>query len=238
MKRTSDEIDIQRRYYSATAHKYNHMHLQQGDEHFFALSFLVGIIDHFGFKSVLDVGSGTGRALLYIKERKPKILVKGIEPVEELRDVGHNSGLSKNELVAGDAMNVDFDDGAFDVVTEFGVLHHVRYPHLVVSEMLRVAKRAVFISDSNNFGHGNFTSRTIKQLLNFLGLWQVADLIKTGGRGYRISAGDGLSYSYSVFNNYKQVKNQCKSVHILNTTSGAINPYRSASHVALLGIKK
>ncbi len=238
MKKPTDEIDIQRRYYSETAHKYNDMHVQQGDEHFFALAFLVGVIDHFGFKSVLDVGSGTGRALLYIKERKPEIIVKGIEPVKELREIGHNMGLSKDELIEGDATNIEFDDGDFDVVTEFGVLHHVRHPHLVVSEMLRVAKRAVFISDSNNFGHGSFATRTIKQLLDSLGLWPAADFIKTGGKGYRVSEGDGLSYSYSVFNNYRQIERQCKSVHILDTMGGNINLYRSAAHVALFGLKK
>ncbi len=35
------EIDIQQRYYSATAHEYNSMHVNQEDEHFFALSFLL-----------------------------------------------------------------------------------------------------------------------------------------------------------------------------------------------------
>jgi hypothetical protein len=78
---------------------------------------------------------------------------------------------------------------------------------------------------------------SLQAAVNALGLWKVADFVKTGGKGYRISEGDGLSYSYSVFSDYKQIKDRCKSVHILNIT-GAINPYRSASHVALLGLKK
>jgi len=232
-----DEIAIQRRYYSETATRYNEMHFQEA-EHLFALSFFVGAINHFGLKSVLDVGSGTGRALLYIKERRPDITVKGIEPVRELREMGYNMGLSKEELIEGDATAIDFDDGDFDAVSEFGVLHHLRRPHVAVSEMLRVAKEAIFISDDNNFGAGNFALRTSKQLLNSLGLWRAANYVKTGGKGYTISEGDGLSYSYSVFNNYKQIKSQCKSVHLLNTRNGHINPYRSASHVALLGFKK
>ena len=63
-------------------------------------------------------------------------------------------------------------------------------------------------------------------------------IVKTKGKGYTISEGDGLAYSYSVFNSYKQIKAKCRSIHLLNTQDGLINPYRTASHVALLGIKK
>jgi hypothetical protein len=58
------------------------------------------------------------------------------------------------------------------------------------------------------------------------------------GKGYIVSEGDGIAYAYSVFNSYKQIQQECKSIHLLNTTPGGINPDRSASQVALLGIKK
>jgi SAM-dependent methyltransferase len=231
------ESEIQRHYYAETADKYNDMHLQGGDEHYFALALLAASIDHFKFQSILDVGAGTGRALLFLKNKRPELTVRGIEPVAELREVGYRSGLSQEELTEGDATSMQFEDGQFDVVCEFGVLHHIRRPEIAVSEMLRVARVAIFISDSNNFGQGSFALRTIKQLINGAGLWKAFDLIKTRGRGYTISEGDGLAYSYSVFNNYKQIKRYCKSIHILNTQDGNVNPYRSAGHVALLGLK-
>jgi ubiquinone/menaquinone biosynthesis C-methylase UbiE len=146
--------------------------------------------------------------------------------------------LSGDELIDGDATNLKFATGEFDLVCEFGVLHHIRNPALAIAEMLRVSNRAVFISDSNNFGQGSISSRLIKQVINLLGLWKFVDLIKTRGKGYTISEGDGLAYSYSVFNNYKQIQNQCENVHLLNTKDGFIDPYKTASHVALLGIKK
>ncbi len=71
-----------------------------------------------------------------------------------------------------------------------------------------------------------------------IGLWRVVDFIKTKGKGYTISEGDGLAYSYFVFNNYKQISGYCKPIHLLNTKDGGMNLYRTASHVALLGIKK
>src|SRR5207245_752348 len=105
----------------------------------------------------------------------------------------------------------------FDVVCEFAVLHHVKKPEVVIAEMLRVARKAIFISDSNNFGQGSFLRRSMKQALNALGLWKVANFFKTSGKNYIISDGDGLGYSYSVFNNYKQLQASCQRIHILNT---------------------
>ena len=232
------EIEIQRRYYAETANRYESMHLGQNDEHFFALSFMVGAIDYLGIHSILDIGSGTGRAIQYFKKIRPDLRVIGVEPVKELREIGYSKGLSEDELISGDATNLDFRDSDFDLVCEFGVLHHIRKPDLAVDEMLRVAKKAIFISDANNFGQGSMAARSIKQLINFIGLWKLADLLKTKGKGYMISEGDGLAYSYSVFNNYKQIQKQCKNIHLLNTRDGLINPYKTASHIALLGIKK
>lgn len=234
-----DEVQFQRNYYSTTAVKYDDMHVDanEKDEHFFALTFMIAALDYFEIQSILDIGSGTGRAIQYIKKKKPEVRVVGIEPVTELRQIGHEKGLSETELVDGDATELQFTDGEFDLVCEFGVLHHIKYHELAVSEMLRVARKAILISDSNNFGQGSFIARSIKQLINAFGLWNVADFIKTKGKGYTISEGDGLAYSYSVFNNYKQIQAQCKNIHLLNTNDGHINPYRTASHIALLGVK-
>lgn len=232
-----EEIEMQRGYYAATASQYDAMHVCDGDEHFLALSFLLGAIDFLKIRSILDVGSGTGRAVRYIKKYRPDIRMVALEPVEELRAVGYRHGLSDADLIDGDATNLAFRDGDFDLVCEVGVLHHVKEPNLVVSEMLQVAAKAVFISDSNNFGQGSPVQRLIKQLINRLGLWDFANLLKTKGKGYTVSAGDGIAYSYSVFNNYKQIEEKCSAVHLLNTQGGRYNFYKSASHVALLGLK-
>lgn len=237
MSNANKEIEIQRRYYAETAEQYNAMHINANDEHFFALSFLSGMLDYLNIQSVLDIGSGTGRAIFYLKQTKPSLRVIGIEPSQELRKIGYNNGLSGDELIDGDATDLGFSDGSHDLVCEFGVLHHIRKPDRAVSEMLRVAAKAIFISDSNNFGQGAPLSRLAKQLIDMIGLWKLADLIKTRGKGYTITEGDGLAYSYSVFNNYKQIQNECKTIHILNTIDGQPNLYRTASHIALLGVK-
>ena len=231
------QISIQRNYYAQTASMYDQMHVQQGDEHFFALCWLSSLINMYSIKSVLDVGSGTGRAISFLHEWHPSVRVVGVEPVTELREQGHKNGIPADCLINGDAMSLDFKDGEFDLVCEFGALHHMPKPQKAVSEMLRVGSKAIFVSDSNNFGQGSLLARTIKQLINKLGLWKAYDFLATKGKRYHISDGDGLFYSYSVFNDYNLIKESCNSVHVLNTQNAGHNLYKTSSHVALLGLK-
>lgn len=232
-----NEIEIQREYYTNTAEFYNDMHVNYEDEHFFALRFMESIVDFYNIRSILDIGAGTGRTAQYLKNKYPHLKIVSVEPVYALRKIGYENGLSEEELVEGDATNLRFSNKEFDLVCEFGVLHHIQTPSIAVKEMLRVSRIGIFISDSNNFGQGAYVARTLKQILNAMGLWKFADFIKTKGKGYTISEGDGLAYSYSVFNDYKLIAKHCKVIHLLNTKDGSVNPYKTASHVALLGIK-
>ena len=236
-KNTREDFEIQQAYYARTASLYNAMHADEENEQLLALSFLASYINDSDCTSLLDIGSGTGKKLLYLKTKCPKLKVLGIEPSKELREVAYQSGLSSNEIQDGNGLDLDFNDGAFDIVCEFNTLHHIRNPEVVVSEMLRVAKKAVFIFDLNNFGSGSKPARLLKQLLNDVGLWSLFDLIKTGGKGYRLSEGDGLSYSYSVFNNYDLIRKNCQSLHLITTINSGINPYRSSTQIGILGIK-
>jgi ubiquinone/menaquinone biosynthesis C-methylase UbiE len=229
-------VETQRAYYVETAHKYDELHQQDRDQHGLGLAYMMAMLEFFGIGSVLDVGSGTGFVVLKLKEKMPHIRAIGVEPSPAQRVIGYGKGLSETELVDGDAMSLAFADGSFDLVCGFGILHHIPRPELAISEMLRVAKKAIFVSDSNNFGQGGKFSRFLKQVINSVGLWPMANLIKTKGRGYTLSDGDGVSYSYSVFTNYRQISKRCTSVYLLNTANSAPNLYRASSHVALLGI--
>jgi hypothetical protein len=91
----------------------------------------------------------------------------------------------------------------------------------------------VFISDANNFGQGSLLLRAIKQGLHRTGLWPLADYLKTRGKGYTLSDGDGLAYSYSVFDSLKAIAPKFPFVTYLNTLGTGKNLYRSAGHVAV-----
>jgi len=238
MTTNTNEIELQRSYYARTAGDYEDLHVHQDDEHYFALAWLVSIISHYGFCSVLDVGSGTGRCLSYLKSKLPGLHVVGIEPSLELRKVGHDAGLSTAELIEGDATNLAFADNSFDVVCEFGVLHHIKHPRQAVAEMLRVTKGGIFISDDNHFACGSLGNRVSKRFLNNVGLWKFAYSLRTGGKGYRISQGDGLSYPYSVFDDIGFIREQCNGVHVMNTKGDGANLHFNAPNVALFGRKR
>jgi len=231
------EVELQRQHYARTAGHYETIQSDH-EAHYFALAVLVGLLDHLEIKTILDVGSGTGKAVRYLKQRRPDLRVIGLEPVKEMRDLAVAEGVSPEDIIEGDATRLPFEAGAFDLVCEFGALHHIRRADLATSEMLRVARRAIFISDANNFGQGSPLARGVKQALDFLKLWKVADFVRTKGKGYMVSEGEGVYYSYSAFNDYASIRAQCQSVHVINLTDAGINPYRTAGIVGLLGIKK
>jgi ubiquinone/menaquinone biosynthesis C-methylase UbiE len=233
-----DEIQAQRAYYAQTAAQYDAMHVSDRDEHSFSLALLLGLLEHFDIRSVLDVGSGTGRAVKWLKARRPDLRVVGVEPVAALREIGHKGGLSESELMDGDATKLPFKDGEFDLVAEFAVLHHIKDPSIPMKEMLRVARKAILISDSNNLGQGGTLIRFIKQSLHAVNLWKAADWVRTRGKGYHVSQEDGVFYSYTVFDHYPLLRQHCDTIHLVNTSGTGTNHKRQAPHVALLAIKR
>src|SRR5579859_6689214 len=146
--REQNEIALQRAYYERRASVFDSENIQEGDEHFFALGIMVGLLDYLRVQTILDVGAGTGRAETYLRQTRPDIRIVGVEPSLQQREIGHQKGLPPDSLVAGDGTELHFADKSFDLVCEFGVLHHIKHPEQAIAEMLRVAKTAVFISDS------------------------------------------------------------------------------------------
>lgn len=193
----------QRAYYEQTADRYDAMHVRDGDEHGLALEMAAALMSGLGVRSVLDVGAGTGRTA---RRLSPAFEVTEIEPVRELTAEGdRNYGASGSMRVCGSGYHLPFPDGAFDAVCETGTLHHVRWPSKVVGEMLRVAKRAVFLSDSNRFGQGSLLARLTKLGLYKCRLWPAFRFVQTRGRRYYWSEGDGIAYSYSVYDSLEKV---------------------------------
>jgi ubiquinone/menaquinone biosynthesis C-methylase UbiE len=228
-----DPVALQRKYYSETAAAYDAMHVSGIDEHFTALSWLSGLIALHKFESLLDVGSGTGRCLTYLKEQGLDLRLAGVEPVAALRDIGIRKGLSDAELFEGDALALPFGDKTVDVVCSFSILHHIEDHHQAVSEMCRVARRAVFISDVNNFGSGGKLARAAKQAIRAAGLWPAFNFVKTKGKRYRYSEGDGVSYSYSLFDDVAVIRKQFPDIRFMSTGPSGADLFRTASAVAL-----
>jgi SAM-dependent methyltransferase len=229
--------DLQRRYYTATAARYDEMHVREQDEHFRALRYISAFVPLAGITSILDVGSGTGRALKPLQDSG--VRAWGIEPVWALVVEGaERKSLPRQAFVCGSGERLPFQDGAFDATVAFAVFHHVRSPEPIVQEMMRVSRKAIFISDTNRFGRSGFASRLTKLLLYRLGLWKPAYLLRTLGKGYQWSEGDGVAYSYSVFDSYDLLARWAKTMVLIPTKGGPASsswshPLLTSSHVLL-----
>jgi len=204
----------QRDYYAETAPAYESVHVQPGDEHFIALEYATALLHVVRARSVLDIGSGTGRAIRFLRQQRPDLQVEGVEPVDELREQARVLGTVLHDASGED---LPFSDDSFDVVMSFGVLHHVSEPASVINEMLRVARLGVMISDANRFGQGSAIACTLKLAMNYVGLWPAFVRFRTKGRGYMESSGDGIFYSYSIFDSIPQLRTWADKVFIVPT---------------------
>ena len=108
-------------------------------------------------------------------------------------------------IIQGSGDALAFADKSFDAVGEFATLQHVSDPAAVVSEMLRVTKKAIFLSDCNRFGQGHLLLRLLKLGLCKARLWGASNYLRTSSKGYRITEGDGVAYSYSVYDSFDQI---------------------------------
>jgi ubiquinone/menaquinone biosynthesis C-methylase UbiE len=204
----------QQNYYAETAQIYESMHVRPGDEHFIALEYVTALVDVVRAKSILDVGSGTGRAIRFLRQRRPDLQVEGVEPVSELRAQAHELGTVLHDA-SGEQL--PFHDGSFDVVMSFGLLHHVPDPAPVITEMTRVARAGIVISDTNRFGQGSSAVGALKLAIHQVGLWPAFERLRTRGRGYMESYGDGIFYSYSIFDSMSQLQGWADRVFVVPT---------------------
>jgi ubiquinone/menaquinone biosynthesis C-methylase UbiE len=239
----SDPEDLQAQYYTRTASAYDEMHVEPDDEHYLALSHISHFVSDLKVETILDVGCGTGRGIKYFLEKHPALKVRGIEPVDALIQAAIvQNGIPPELIDRGNGLDLPYESHSFDAVCEFGVLHHVPDPDAVVGEMIRVAKKAIFLSDYNRFGQGRWIVRLLKLLLYKTGSWGIANHIKTGGKGYTITEGDGLGYSYSPYDSFDQLARWADRLILIPTSRQKANswchPLLTSSHVLLCAVKE
>ena len=240
---TESAETLQARYYEQSVSAYDCMHNASEDhEHNLALQYIEMISNEFGLKTFLDVGAGTGRGIRFLQDHGKE--VRGIEPVAAMIAKAEANGVAKGVILQGSGYELPFEDGSFDAVFECGVLHHVADPARMVGEMTRVAKRAVFLSDSNRFGQGSHAARLLKTALYKCGLWRAARFVQTRGKMYIVSEEDGIQYSYSVFDSYRQLAARTQQIWLLPTAgqqsrhSSWLHPLLNSTHVLLCAFKE
>ena len=171
------------------------------------------------------------------------LFICGIEPVAALLDEPVVRGNAESgAIIQGKGDALPFADNSFDAVCEFAILHHVADPRTVVGEMLRVAKKAIILSDSNRFGQGPMFLRFVKLALYKTRLWGVFNRLRTSGKGYQITEGDGLAYSYSVYDSFDQIARWADRVIVIpaekTRTVSWLHPLLTSGTVILCGIRE
>jgi SAM-dependent methyltransferase len=219
------------------------MHAGEAAENEACLQILLPLLRALQVRSALDVGTATGRSLPRLADGVQDLAVCGVEPVAALVSQGISSGETRGlPLIQASGEALPFADRSFDAVCEFGVLHHVPQPSLVVAEMLRVAKKVVVIADSNRFGQGSNLSRVGKLLLHKIGLWGAFDYLRTKGNRFQASEGDGIFYSYSVYDNYEQVRGWAAQIHLFAIGETRLwswfHPLLTSSTLLMIAVRK
>jgi SAM-dependent methyltransferase len=228
-------------FYTATAEEYQQGWAGDTGPHSTALAFVSSMIDGYGYRSVLDVGSGTGRGPAHFLARHPSLEVRGIEPVRAMIDQAERvSGVPAGCIVEGRGQALPFADDSFDVACEFGILHHVPDPQTVVAEMTRVARRAVFMSDANRFALGGRLARAVRYAIYRSGAWPVFSWVRTRGRGYLVLEGDGVCYSYSVYDSLPVLERWADRIFLVPTAPspvGWFHPLFGSVHVLVCAVR-
>jgi len=138
-------------YYARTATQYNSWHCDPADNssHNYAVREMLALMTKLRAKTLLDVCCGTGRAVQ--AALTAGFDARGIDVSKDMIEAGiRDLRLPAARLEVGDATQLPYPDRSFDVACVFGALHHTAKPRALVSEMLRVARLGVVISDQAN----------------------------------------------------------------------------------------
>lgn len=103
------------------------------------------------YKTLLDVGCGSGRFLKILQERHNtqvetrELKLYGVDIAEEMVKETKKKLLFPNLVYVFDAEDLPFAQSYFDVVTSSGVFHHFVNPQKTLREIYRVCKNEAYL---------------------------------------------------------------------------------------------
>ena len=106
-------------------------------------------------KKVLDMGGGKGHLSLRFSKEGARVVIMDInrqymQDFKTYIDAGNSRDIS---VIIGDAQNLPFKDGYFDVVYAGGVFHHLLHIQFAIREVYRVLNMGgkLYADDPNRF---------------------------------------------------------------------------------------
>jgi ubiquinone/menaquinone biosynthesis C-methylase UbiE len=100
-----------------------------------------------GDERAVDVGTGAGTLALALAPLVREVV--GVDVVPELLERARRTAPANVSFVEGDATDLPFDDGSFDLSCCRRTLHHIAHPERAVAELARVTAAGghVFVDD-------------------------------------------------------------------------------------------
>lgn len=131
---------------------------------------LANMIGRIQDRTVLDVGTGTGRAALLLASGAAR--VTAVDASEEMLDEARKRAaqqMVKVNFLRGDAHHLDFTDRSFDVVVCLRVLMHTPDWRRSLGELCRVADRLV-IFDYPSASSAAIAQSAVRRVLSAVGI--------------------------------------------------------------------
>jgi ubiquinone/menaquinone biosynthesis C-methylase UbiE len=228
-------------YYEQTAAEYDRLHGEDlNPEHTTALERTWPLLKDMDVSSVMDVGCGTGRALSWYQRRIPGSRLTGVDPSASMLQIARER-VPGAVFVSGTGESLPLPSGYADLVVATGILHHADDPARVIGEMFRVARKAVLISDHNNFSFGSTFMRWTRLRLHAWGLLGAACFVKQGFKKQGYTKEDGWWYPYSLLADYGTIARRAREAFVVPTRSVNSNDLSNLlmcqSHLAILAYK-
>lgn len=228
-------------YYNQNASTYDALHGgDRNPEHIRALELAWPFFERLRPSSFVEVGCGTGRSIEWVRSRMPDAKLIGIDPSIELLAIAKRRHQSV-DFVIGNGERLPVGDGFADVVIATGIMHHVDSPSKVISEMFRVAKMLVVISDHNNFAFGGQRTRRLRLLLYAMGLLPLITYVKQGFKRQGYTEEDGWWYPYSLLNNFDELSRLSSELFVAPTRRATPDEncfMLAQSHLVIIAAKR
>ncbi len=97
-------------------------------------------------RSILDVGTGTGRAAFLMTDLGARVI--GVDASEEMLTIARDRATGRTErpdFAAGDAHALNFGDRSFDIAVSLRVLMHTPRWQICIDELCRVSRDLVVL---------------------------------------------------------------------------------------------
>jgi len=150
-------------------------------------------------QSLLEIGCGTGHNLEFF--RGLGLEVAGVDPSEHMLEIAGKKLQAGVTLSLGQAEELNFGDGSFDIVTLITVLEFCSDPAEALKEAARVAREKVYLGVLNKASllaivrrvKGRFRESVYNQA-KFYTIWAIERMVKRGLENVPLSWGSILLF--------------------------------------------